>query len=126
LSRSHASWSASSASVAEPSIRYATECRCARCAWNRSARKSSFIGHILPSGYVIAVDRPNAVHVTEHEECIHMSEGVKTIIYPVGDLAAAKARFSELLGAEPTSDSPYYVGFSVGGQDIGLDPHGHK
>ncbi len=55
-----------------------------------------------------------------------MSEGVKTIIYPVGDLAAAKARFSELLGAEPTSDSPYYVGFSVGGQDIGLDPHGHK
>ena len=37
-----------------------------------------------------------------------MSQGVKTIIYPVRDLAAAKARFGELLGAEPTSDSPYF------------------
>jgi len=55
-----------------------------------------------------------------------MSQGVKTIIYPVRDLAAAKARFGELLGAEPTSDSPYYVGFTIDGQDIGLDPHGHQ
>jgi predicted enzyme related to lactoylglutathione lyase len=54
-----------------------------------------------------------------------MSEGVKTIIYPVRDLARAKARFSELLGVEPYADTPYYVGFKVGGQDIGLDPNGH-
>jgi hypothetical protein len=23
-------------------------------------------------------------------------------------------------------DKAYYVGFSVGGQDVGLDPHGHS
>jgi predicted enzyme related to lactoylglutathione lyase len=34
--------------------------------------------------------------------------------------------FTALLGAEPESDQPYYVGFSVGGQQIGLDPNGHR
>jgi hypothetical protein len=37
LSRSHASWTASSASAGEPSIRYATARRCGRCASNRPA-----------------------------------------------------------------------------------------
>ncbi|MEX2010825.1 MAG: VOC family protein [Chloroflexota bacterium] len=55
-----------------------------------------------------------------------MTEGVKTIIYPVRDLAKAKKVFSALLGAvEPAMDQPYYVGFNIGGQDIGLDPNGH-
>lgn len=54
-----------------------------------------------------------------------MTEGVKTIIYPVEDLARAKALFRELLGVEPYMDETYYVGFNVAGQDIGLDPHGH-
>ncbi|WP_327324948.1 VOC family protein [Streptomyces sp. NBC_01210] len=55
-----------------------------------------------------------------------MTEGMKTIIYPVKDLARAKALYSELLGVEPVMDEAYYVGFRVGGQDIGLDPHGHS
>ncbi len=55
-----------------------------------------------------------------------MNQGVKTIIYPVKDLARAKALFSKLLGVEPYSDEPCYVGFKVGDQDIGLDPNGHK
>lgn len=54
-----------------------------------------------------------------------MSSGINTVIYPVNDLDQAKAIFTALLGAEPTSDSPYYVGFKVDGQDIGLDPNGH-
>jgi predicted enzyme related to lactoylglutathione lyase len=54
-----------------------------------------------------------------------VTEGVKTIIYPVEDLARAKALFRELLGVEPYMDEAYYVGFNVAGQDIGLDPHGH-
>jgi predicted enzyme related to lactoylglutathione lyase len=54
-----------------------------------------------------------------------VTEGVKTIIYPVEDLARAKALFRELLGVEPYMDETYYVGFNVAGQDIGLDPHGH-
>jgi predicted enzyme related to lactoylglutathione lyase len=55
-----------------------------------------------------------------------MTSGVKTIIYPVNDLAAAKAIFGALLGAEPIADTPYYVGYRVAGQDIGLDPNGHR
>ena len=55
-----------------------------------------------------------------------MNEGVKTIIFPVTDLGQAKAMFTALLGVEPESDQPYYVGFSLGEQQIGLDPNGHR
>jgi predicted enzyme related to lactoylglutathione lyase len=54
-----------------------------------------------------------------------MASGLKTIIYPVKDIAAATARFSALLGAEPYIDQPYYVAFNAAGQDVGLDPNGH-
>ena len=55
-----------------------------------------------------------------------MSEGIRTIIYPVKDVAEAKALYATLLGREPYADTPYYVGFKAGGQDIGLDPNGHS
>lgn len=55
-----------------------------------------------------------------------MTHGLKTIIYPAPDLAAAKAIFTELLGVEPTHEAPYYVGYEVAGQHIGLDPNGHR
>lgn len=55
-----------------------------------------------------------------------MNQGIKTIIYPVKDLSAAKTQFSKLLGVEPYADTPYYVGFKPGDQEIGLDPNGHK
>src|SRR5215208_7894695 len=55
-----------------------------------------------------------------------MTEGVKTIMYPVRDLANAKTLYGKLVGVEPCMDEAYYVGFNVGGQDIGLDPHGHS
>jgi predicted enzyme related to lactoylglutathione lyase len=51
---------------------------------------------------------------------------MQTIIYPVKDLAAAKAVFSALLGGPPEHDQPYYVGFVAGGQHVGLDPNGHS
>lgn len=54
-----------------------------------------------------------------------MNDGIKTIIYPVTDTSAAKRLYSALLGVEPVMDEAYYVGYRVGGQDIGLDPHGH-
>ena len=55
-----------------------------------------------------------------------MNQGVKTIVYPVKDIAQAKALFTALLGKEPYVDQPYYVGYKIGDQDIGLDPNGHK
>ena len=55
-----------------------------------------------------------------------MAAGFQTIIHPVTDLAKAKVLYGALLGAPPYLDQPYYVGFAVAGQDIGLDPHGHR
>ena len=55
-----------------------------------------------------------------------MTSGIKTVIYPVKDLAQAKALYGNLLGVEPAMDEAYYVGFRIGDQDIGLDPHGHS
>ena len=55
-----------------------------------------------------------------------MNQGVKIIVYPVKDLAQAKARYAKLLGVEPYADSPYYVGFRIGDQEIGLDPNGQS
>ena len=51
-----------------------------------------------------------------------MNKGIKTVIYPVRDITQAKALFGKLLGVEPYADQPYYVGFKVGDQDIGLVP----
>jgi predicted enzyme related to lactoylglutathione lyase len=55
-----------------------------------------------------------------------MTDGLKTIIFPVSDIAKAKALYSDLLGVQPSADAPYYVGFDVAGQHVGLDPNGHR
>ena len=48
--------------------------------------------------------------------------GLRTVIYPAPDLAAAKAWYSQVLGQPPYFDQPFYVGFTVGGFELGLDP----
>lgn len=50
--------------------------------------------------------------------------GLRTAIYPVADLAAAKRWYEQVLGAAPYFDQPFYVGFSVGGFELGLLPDG--
>src|SRR2546426_2616544 len=55
-----------------------------------------------------------------------MNPGIRLFIYPVKNINQAKTLYSKLLGIEPYVDAPYYVGFRVGDQEIGLDPHGHK
>ena len=52
------------------------------------------------------------------------TEGIKTVLHPVSDLAAAKAVYTALLGVSPQADSSYYVGFDAAGQHIGLVPGG--
>src|SRR3954469_12935596 len=54
-----------------------------------------------------------------------MTSGCQTIIFPVQDLDAAKRVYTRLVGVEPYTDAPYYVGFRVGDQELGLDPNGH-
>lgn len=53
-----------------------------------------------------------------------MTSGLRTVIYPVKDLAQAKTLYGKLLGVPPYADEVYYVGFRVGDQELGLDPHG--
>lgn len=55
-----------------------------------------------------------------------MSPSISLIVYPVNDLGRATALYRELLGVDPYAESPYYVGFRVDGQEVGLDPNGHK
>jgi predicted enzyme related to lactoylglutathione lyase len=55
-----------------------------------------------------------------------MTSGMKTVMYPVKDIAAARKLYGQLLGIEPYMDEAYYVGFNVDGQDVGLDPNGHR
>ncbi len=49
--------------------------------------------------------------------------GLRTVIYPAPDLAAAKAWYAALLDQDPYFDQPFYVGFNVGGYEFGLDPN---
>jgi catechol 2,3-dioxygenase-like lactoylglutathione lyase family enzyme len=50
--------------------------------------------------------------------------GLRTVIYPTSDLDAARRWYTELLGQEPYFSEPFYVGFSVGGFELGLLPDG--
>jgi predicted enzyme related to lactoylglutathione lyase len=48
--------------------------------------------------------------------------GLRTVIYHAPDLAKARAWYSSALGIEPYFDQPFYVGYNVGGYELGLDP----
>jgi predicted enzyme related to lactoylglutathione lyase len=54
-----------------------------------------------------------------------MKQGIQLVVFPVKDIAQAKALYRKLLGVAPYADHPYYVGFRTGDQEIGLDPNGH-
>ena len=51
-----------------------------------------------------------------------MFQGLASAIYPLSDLPAAKAWYARVLEIEPYFDQPFYVGFSVGGFELGLLP----
>jgi predicted enzyme related to lactoylglutathione lyase len=55
-----------------------------------------------------------------------MHQAIKLLVYPVKDIVRAKGLYRKLLGVEPYTEGPYYVGFRVEGQEIGLDPNGHS
>jgi predicted enzyme related to lactoylglutathione lyase len=51
-----------------------------------------------------------------------MFSGLRTVIYHVGDLDRAKEWYGAVLGTRPYFDEPFYVGFDVGGFELGLQP----
>ena len=48
--------------------------------------------------------------------------GLRTAIYRTPDLAAGKLWYTKALGFGPYFDQPFYVGFNVGGYELGLLP----
>ena len=54
------------------------------------------------------------------------TQGIKIVLHPVTDLAAAKPVYAALLGMAPQADAEYYVGFEAEGQHIGLVPGGRQ
>ncbi len=48
--------------------------------------------------------------------------GLRTVVYMVTDLPAAIGWYKNILGIEPYFNTEYYVGFSVGGYELGLHP----
>ena len=55
-----------------------------------------------------------------------MIKGLRTVVYPVADLAASKDWYAKVFGIAPYFDQPFYVGFSVGGFELGLIPDGRS
>ena len=48
--------------------------------------------------------------------------GLRTTIYKVGDIQKAKEWYAKAFATEPYFDEPFYVGFSIGGYELGLQP----
>jgi predicted enzyme related to lactoylglutathione lyase len=53
-------------------------------------------------------------------------QGLRTVIYYVNDMERAKAWYRALLGIDPYFDQPFYIGFNVGGFELGLHPAGDE
>lgn len=53
-----------------------------------------------------------------------MIQGLRTVIYPVTNLEEGRAWYEEVLGKPPYFNEAFYVGFEVGGFELGLIPDG--
>jgi predicted enzyme related to lactoylglutathione lyase len=50
--------------------------------------------------------------------------GLRTAVYHVPDLEGAKAWYASAFQTKPYFDEPFYVGFNIGGYELGRDPNG--
>lgn len=48
--------------------------------------------------------------------------GLRTTIYRVSDINAAKEWYAKVFEKQPYFDQPFYVGFEIGGYELGLQP----
>lgn len=51
-----------------------------------------------------------------------MSQGLRTVVYAVSDLDRSKEFYTTLFEQKPYFDEPFYVGFNIGGYELGLVP----
>jgi len=52
----------------------------------------------------------------------HAILGLRTTIYQVADITLAKSWYAAAFGTQPYFDEPFYVGFNIGGYELGLQP----
>jgi predicted enzyme related to lactoylglutathione lyase len=55
-----------------------------------------------------------------------MPNRLTALMFPTSDMAKSKELLSRALGADPVFDEPFYVGWQIGGLNIGLDPSGEE
>ncbi len=48
--------------------------------------------------------------------------GLRTVAYYVCDIKKAKEWYSDIFEIQPYFDEPYYIGFNIGGFELGLQP----
>ncbi len=51
-----------------------------------------------------------------------MFNKLRTVVYYVNDINAAKEWYKQVTGKDPYYDTPYYVGFDINGFELGLHP----
>jgi predicted enzyme related to lactoylglutathione lyase len=68
------------------------------------------------------VDTPTADSSMAESSAPAAFLGLRTAKYTARDLSAAKTWYSEVLGVAPYFDEPFYVGFNVGGFELGITP----
>jgi|SRR5690606_18752725 len=49
-------------------------------------------------------------------------QGLRTTIYKVDDITKAKEWYAKAFLTQPYFDEPFYVGFDIGGFELGLQP----
>ena len=59
---------------------------------------------------------------TDAEERDARFLGLRTVVYNVDDIVEATDWYSKALDIEPYFNEPFYVGFNVGGFELGLSP----
>ncbi len=57
-----------------------------------------------------------------HAALLPVLRSIRSVIYKVDDLVVAKAFYASALARQPYFDEPFYAGFEVDGQELGLDP----
>jgi predicted enzyme related to lactoylglutathione lyase len=82
----------------------------------KQAHKAFFNGLQYIRQYVYA-------SLPKQRKKVSMFQGLRTVVYGVKDIEQAKVWYSTALGISPYFDQPFYVGFSVGGFELGLDPN---
>jgi predicted enzyme related to lactoylglutathione lyase len=88
--------------------------------------KNSAAGSFLMAGLLLyaptaAVKSTQSRSITNKEEKA-MLKGLRTVVYQVKDLEKAKEWYTRVLGKKPYFYQPFYVGFNVGGYELGLHP----